>query len=118
VANGAQRARIIAVAEAVMIRGQAFWFFLLFLGMLLSTVVIAFERAHAPLVSGLSWGLVDEILFSLAIGLTCLRVQRRLGALQGRVEQKSLAYISQGIYLLAAFSYMALMSVTTHLRVR
>jgi hypothetical protein len=98
-----------------MIRGQAFWLFVLFLGMLLLTLVVAFSRAHAPLASDVSEILAFELLYAFAIAVTCVRVQRRLGMLQGQAEQKSIANISQSVYVIVAFSYMALMFLTMHM---
>jgi hypothetical protein len=101
-----------------MIRGQFFWAFLLFLSMLLLALAFAFKRAHAPLISNANEILLFELLYALAIGVTCIRVQRRLGMLQGQAEQKSIANISQGVYVIVAFSYLALMFLTMHVPLR
>jgi hypothetical protein len=106
------------IAEAAVIRGQAFWVFVVFLGMLLLELVIAFRRAHALLASDVSGIIALELLYALAIAATCIRIQRRLGALQGQAEQKLIAYISQTVYILVAFSYMAIMFLTPHMRVQ
>ena len=99
-------------------RGQAFWVFLLFLGMLLLVLVTEFKRAHAPLVSDVSEILVMQVVFAAAIAVGCVRIQRRLGDLQGQVEQRSLAYISRSVYTLAMFSYMAVLFLITRLNLR
>jgi hypothetical protein len=117
VANELDRAKIVIV-EAAMIRGQAFWVFVLFLGMLLLMLVLALKRAHAPLTSDVSGIIALELLYALVIAATCIRIQRRLAALQGQAEQKSIEYISQTVYILAAFSYMATMFLTPHMRIR
>jgi hypothetical protein len=94
-----------------MIRGQEFWVCVFMLCASLSEFIGSLWRAHAAFGSDLSLVLIAGVLFDLVIALGCVRIQRSLGSLQGKVDGKILSTISQSVYLVVMFAFLGFMDL-------
>jgi hypothetical protein len=86
------------------------------LAVLLSVIAAAFIGGHVPFISDVSESLALEAFYALGAATICVRVQRKLGALRGQADAKSITYISQGVYGLVVFFYTLLIVLMSHLR--